>query len=193
MTVSYECNVRVDGHKITGLIDIGGACTLIRTSVVDRFDLTVITIEEGILRRLAGYVITTKESVNVQIQVKEAMASVDALVVPDACIAYESIIGRDYINQDHIIMIKHRGELLVKQVAPEKTDGNDEMNINVCDILTGDDMCIGNIDDSAQQKCKELLEEFSGCVSSSLQNLGKTGAAAMEIRCITETPIVYRP
>lgn len=45
----------------------------------------------------------------------------------------------------------------------------------------------------ARQQCTKLLQHFRDCISFSITDLGKTDAAALNIRCTSDVPVVYRP
>lgn len=120
-----------------------------------------------------------------------AEARVNAIVVPDACLIYDVIIGRDFLEQEHNITIKHGNKLSFEQLSEIKDTGN-IVNANFLDIKRST-INIGNVDDAIRQQCISLIREFDDCVASSIQDLGKTDATAMSISCTSEMPVVYRP
>lgn len=190
----YVCSVRANGHKVKALIDTGSVCTLVQPSLVNKLAVATYTMNERILRGFAGGALIVSECVKIELQVKEATASVDAVVVPDLHLEYECVVGRDFIDQEHVVMIKKHGKLIIKQVS-SKQQKEDILAVNGVEVLTDDTQKIqmGELDEKAQRDCEELLQEYDDCVSSALCNLGKTDAAYMKIKCITESPIVYRP
>nr|XP_012138507.1 PREDICTED: uncharacterized protein K02A2.6-like [Megachile rotundata] len=65
------------------------------------------------------------------------------------------------------------------------------MDIHV--IEKNPNLSFGNIGKINRQLCIVLLEEFQDCVSSSMRDLGRTNTVSMEIKCLTDEPVAYRP
>jgi len=59
-----------------------------------------------------------------------ATARVDAIVVPDNHLMYNVIVGRDFLEQEHIITIKKGNKLIFKQLTPV----NDDFAENIEDV-----------------------------------------------------------
>lgn len=190
---AYICRMRLNGHDIEGLIDTGSACTLLRLSVADRLDLEVNNVPAVNLKGFAGPIVVANKSVNARIDFKQASAKIDALVVPDGYLKYDLILGRDYLDRDEVVIIKRGDELAIRQLGPSDVEWNDVFTVDAGDSLTDGNIKVGDINDDDESKCKKLLSEFEDCISSSLQKLGKTNATIMNIKCVSDLPIVYRP
>ncbi|XP_011861043.1 PREDICTED: uncharacterized protein K02A2.6-like [Vollenhovia emeryi] len=137
----YERPVIVNGHKIDGLLDTGSSCSLLRKSVAERWNIPIsIT---PVLRGFAGQVATSNQAAACNIRVMNATAQVDAVVVPDNQLVYDIIVGRDFLEQEHIVSIKRGNKLTLEQLPTLDTEleaigdvnfaeiTNDAVNINV--------------------------------------------------------------
>ncbi|KMQ98330.1 hypothetical protein RF55_1303 [Lasius niger] len=126
----------------------------------------------------------------------EATAQVNALVVPDNHLIYDVIVGRDFLEQEDIVTIKRGNDLIFKQLPAINDKSENIVDINFSNIeRAGDDIAkyTSGIKEEAKQQCTELLNHFRDCISFSITDLGKTDAAALNIRCTSDVPVVYRP
>lgn len=185
--------VFINGHKSSCFVDTGSAKTLIKTSTVKRYRLVVNDLKNNILRGFTGDTIICDKEVRISIRITEAIGIVDAIIVDDNYLSHEILIGRDFIEQPHIIMIKKDSGVTFRNLP-----NWNETSVNVIDnfdnnVLNLSDISFGKIKDHDKQKCLDLLNDFLDCISSSLKCLGKTNTLSMEIKTITDNPIVYHP
>lgn len=187
----YMCDLKINGQRVKGLIDTGSVCTLVRSTLVKRLDLTVFKEEERMLRGFAGGALIVSDYVKVEIKAKEAVATINAVVVPEMHLIYECVVGRDFLDQEHVILIKKGGELLIRQTGA----GTEVLAVNGVEVLTDPtkELRMGTLNKQSRRGCERLLWKYNDCVSSTLRNLGKTDAACMEIKCVNDSPVVYRP
>lgn len=191
----YERSIIINGRKVKGLIDTGSACTLIRTSVVEKYSMAVTITSDSVLRGFAGQMITSNRSTRCEIRVMDAVARVDAIVVSDNHLIYDVIVGRDFLEQEHIITVKKGNKLTFKQLPAINVKDENIVDVNYSSIRKDDTITIptGAISEEARQQGTALLEGFRECISLSMSELGKTDAASLSIRCTSDVPIVYRP
>lgn len=189
----YERIIRVNGHKIKGLIDTGSAWTLLRTSIIDKYDMPIQITPDVLLRGFAGQAVTSNRSTLCDIRNMDATAGVKAVVVPDSHLMYDVVIGRDFLEQEYIVVNKQGNELLFKQVFAVNDKIENALMIGFIDVLTNDTIHIGTTNENVKQQCTELIRGSRDCISFSMKDLGKTNAATLSIRCTTDIPIVYRP
>ncbi|KAK2578390.1 hypothetical protein KPH14_011876 [Odynerus spinipes] len=155
----FERVVIVNGHKVKGLIDTGSAGTIIRAMIIKKFNLTTTTTTAAVLKGFAGQTITTDIMTRVTIRVMEAMAVVNALVVPDKCLPHEVIVGRDFLSQEHIIVIKRGKEITFKQVSPDVENPlKNKVDVDLCETVMDGTLHFGNIDSEAKQEWRWWLE-----------------------------------
>lgn len=123
-----------------------------------------------------------------------ATARVDAIVVSDNYLIYDIIVGRDFLEQEHVVVIKRGNELLIKQLSTIN-DECEDIVISVCfsETQTEGNICIRVGDKRVEQQCVELIREFRDCVSHTIKDLGRTDAISLSIRCTSDIPVVYRP
>lgn len=189
----YERTMFVNGQRIRGLIDTGSSCTLIRTSIAERYDMTVSLVPSVVLRGFAGQVTTSDRSTLCEIRIMNARAQVNAILVPDECLVYDVIVGRDFIGQEHIVMIKRGSALSLKQLPAPDNDPENIIDVNFLNAESEVNIRVGTIPEDSKQRCIDLIREYGDCVASSMKDLGKTNAASMSLRCTTDVPVVYRP
>lgn len=134
----YERAIWINDHKVKGLIDTGSACTLLRVSIVEKYNMAVQTISDVILRGFAGQAVTSSKSTLCDIRIMEATARVKAVVVSDSHLIYDAVIGRDFLEQKHIIVIKRRNELLFRQIPTVNNNVENSLEIGLVDILSDD-------------------------------------------------------
>lgn len=68
------------------------------------------------VRGFAGQTATSNRSTTCDIQVMNAKARINAIVVPDGCLTYDVIVDHDFIEQEHVVTIKRGKELIIKQL-----------------------------------------------------------------------------
>ncbi|XP_011862927.1 PREDICTED: uncharacterized protein LOC105559328, partial [Vollenhovia emeryi] len=188
----YERPVIVNGHKIDGLLDTGSSCSLIRKSVAERWNIPISITPDSVLRGFAGQVATSNQAAACNIRIMNATAQVDAVVVPDNQLVYDIIVGRDFLEQEHIVSIKRGNKLTLEQLPTLNTELEAIEDVNFAEI-TNDAVNINVESEEAKPACVDLIREFRDCVAYSIKDLGKTEAASLVIRCTSDVPVVYRP
>ncbi|XP_011883872.1 PREDICTED: uncharacterized protein LOC105571014 [Vollenhovia emeryi] len=192
---AYERPVTINGHKVQGLIDTGSGCTLVRKSVILKYEMATITTSNRILQGFAGCAAISNRATRCEIRVMDAVAQVDAIIVPDDCLVYDLIVGRDFLEQEYIVMIKHGNKATLKQLPVISSDGENIVGVYFSNVRGSNEITIttGTAGKKAKQLATALLREFEDCIARSVSELGKTDGAALRIRCTTDEPIVYRP
>ncbi|XP_076386126.1 uncharacterized protein LOC105663679 [Megachile rotundata] len=113
----WVMHARVNGERVQCLLDTGSARTLISKAVAIRLDIKIV---EGPLIQLRGYASLgscNRLRAEVTIQVVEAIADVTAIIVETEAMIYRVILGQDFIGQDHVILIKMRDRIIVKELS----------------------------------------------------------------------------
>ena len=181
----------VNNHKVQCLIDTGSAHTLIKASIIRNLKLALDSNDLKLLVGFSGATVCSIGSALITLKVMSAVANVSATVVNDERMTYDMIVGRDFLELPNIIFKKQKGGvyLFSTNALP--------IPVNIVDIvfphLSIETLNFGEIDDADRRACFALLSNYSDCVSSSLQKLGKTQTAQLEIKCTTDTPICYSP
>lgn len=105
---------------------------------------------------------------------------------------YDIIIDRDFLEQDHVMVIKRGKELLFKQLPGNDDRRSKVAEINYLDVVTNGEIHIGEMGEVEKQQCVNLINEYSDYISTTIQDLGKTNATSLKIRCVSDEPVVYR-
>ena len=183
----YVKTAKLNDECVECLIDSGSFATLIKDRLVKRLGLIPETGKNVSFRGLDGIRHTNDQWCNVRIRIMEATAEVNALVVPDSLyMSRDLLIGRDYIDQDHIVLIKKFKTLTIKQLNP----------MNDCFVVFDEssaEVDFGELNTSERKACEDLIQKYNQCIFTSLANLGKTNAVKMTIKCVDDTPVVYHP
>lgn len=157
----YERSVLINGHKIPGLIDTGSSCTLLRASVVKTYNIVASVTSDNVLRGFAGQSTTSNRLAPCEVKIMDTKAQVNAHVVPDNHLTYD--VGRDFLAQDDIVVIKRGKDLIFKQLPAMNDKSENIIDINFFDIdVTGGDITkyTADIKEEARQQCTELLQRF---------------------------------
>lgn len=190
----YEISITLNGHKIWGLIDSGSSCTLVRASIAKKYNLNISSTPKKILRGFAGQLSASSQSANCEIKIMNATATINALIVPDDHLMHDVMIGHDFLEQEHITIIKRKNNLIFEQLTAMNDDKKYVIGVNFSSVQDNTfAISTGDISEEARQECVSLIQEFRDCVALSIRELGKTDATALSIRCTTGEPIVYRP
>lgn len=192
----YERAISVNGHKINGLVDTGSGGTLLRTSVVKKYNKIVAITSDNVFRGFAGQITTSNRSVSCEIKIMDATAQINAIVVPDEHLIYDIIVGRDFLEREDIVTIKRGNDLIFKQLAAIDDRSKNIIDINFFDVERKPSAIVKYTDvirEEARQQCTELLQHFRDCISFLITDLGKTDVAALNIRCTSDVLVVYRP
>jgi len=92
----------------------------------------------------------------------DARACVNAVLVPDKCLIYNAIVDRDFIEQEHVVVIKH--ELRLKQLPMINGDFESIIDANFLSMVSECAIRIGTIPDIARQHCIDLITEYGDCL-----------------------------
>lgn len=70
--------------------------------------LNLVNSEPKVLRSFNGKTVTTIMLTKIHITVEEVSATVVALILQDSQLNYDLLLGTDFINQEHVMMIKSK-------------------------------------------------------------------------------------
>lgn len=183
----------INGHKIKCLLDSGSECSVMRISVARRIHLDVQNKNVTVLKCFMGYMVSSNLKVRVCLTIEEARVDVTLIILEDHLLKHDLIVGRDFMTNENVIMVKNKNKLSLRSLPPLNIDSLDivepgESKINADIINFGDRML-----KSQQLMVVELLREYKDCISFHFNDLGKTTSVEMHIKCTTDEPIVYRP
>jgi hypothetical protein len=109
----------------------------------------------------------------------------------DDHLLHDCVIGRDFINLLHVMLLKVGLEVFVRELSEIKPSNELECCTASNDARPG--ITYGDVPEEYKEKCARLLSEFADRVSTYMADLGKTDAAQLEIKCVTDEPVVYHP
>ncbi|XP_011860091.1 PREDICTED: uncharacterized protein LOC105557453 [Vollenhovia emeryi] len=150
---SYGRLVVVNGHKLRGLVDTGSGCTLIRAAVAEKYDMAITITSDNVLRGFAGQIATSNRSMRCEVRIMDAVAQVNVVIVSDNYFIYDVIVGRDFLEQEHIVVIKRGKALIFKQLPAIDDEIDNSIEVNCLSTRKEDEITIsiGAIGDSARQ------------------------------------------
>jgi hypothetical protein len=109
----------------------------------------------------------------------------------DDHLLHDCVIGRDFINLPHVMLLKVGSEVFVRELSEIKPSNELECCTASNDARPG--ITYEDVPEEYKEKCARLLSKFADRVSTSMADLGKTDAAQLEIKCVTDQPVVYHP
>lgn len=183
----------VNNHKCVCLIDSGSAKTIIKSSVAQKFKVSINQGDEVILKSFMGTTITCSAICNLTIRIMEVTVYITAIIVADDFIAYDLIVGRDFLDQPQVMLIKKEKFVILRTLPVFDTCSVDVIDSHFGNVVKINNLDVGDINKIIQQQLMTLLNNFKDCISTTLKNLGKTDTVKMEIKCLSDVPIVYRP
>lgn len=173
-------------------MDTGSSNTLIQRPVAIRCQVQMVEEEKLELRGFTGVGTSSSLFARVTVKIMEATAKVRAIIVEDDAMHYEAIIGRDFLDQTHVMLIKRQDKVIIRELPRIERTLRDIAD--VCTTTIGiDQLTFGDVDDISRKDCEELIKEYADCTSATMQTLGKTSTVEMEIRCTVDTPVCYHP
>nr|XP_012145946.1 PREDICTED: uncharacterized protein LOC105663172 [Megachile rotundata] len=190
----WVMHARVNGRRVQCLLDTGSARTLISKAVAIRLGIKMV---EGPLIQLRGYGSLgscNRLRAEVTIQVMEAIADVTAIIVETEAMIYQVIVGQDFIGQDHVILIKIRDRIIVKELSSVGVEPQSLIDAYATEAVF--DLSALDCDEMSEEErigCIRVIEEYRDRVTTSMRSLGKTSLVKMDIKCTTDVPVVYRP
>lgn len=116
----------------------------------------------------------SKSVAGVTIKIMETTAKVRAVIINSGAMHYEAIIGRDFLDQAHVMLIKRQDSIIIRDLSRiEKIQGN---LVEACssDEITGiEQMIFGDIDEGSKILCRDLIRSYTDRISTSMQNSGR--------------------
>ena len=106
-------------------------------------------------------------------KIDDLCVEVELLIIDDALMHYDLVIGRDILSENCVIIEK--GQCRVMALKGEKVNINESLNEN--------------------EKCRlqELMERYSVCFAENLKEIGKCGVIEMDIKINSDKPIARKP
>jgi hypothetical protein len=179
----YIMSVVLKGRKFKCLVDTGSSCTIIRRGVAEKLKLKIDE-DKSVLRDFAGKVTTSAGSSKLHVRVGQPSATVRVVIMNDDHLLHDCVIGHDFINLPHVMLLKVGSEVFVRELSEIKPSNELECCTASNDARPG--ITYGDVPEEYREKCARLLSEFGDRVSTSMADLGKTDAAQLEIKCVTE-------
>ena len=79
----------------------------------------------------------------------------DAIVVPDEHLIYVLIVGRDFLEQKHVMLVKRGKEIILRQLPSAERQFEHMSDVNLLDASTERPIRISTINEEAQRKCTD--------------------------------------
>lgn len=124
----------------------------------------------------------------------EVIAKVRAIIVDTQEMGYEMIVGRDFLDQACVMLVKSHNRVTIWELPRTRETNKNIVGIYpVESVSEGGEIVFGNVDYESKKLCKALINSYSDRISTSIRTLGKTSTVEMDIRCMPDSPIVYNP
>lgn len=179
--LKYFKPAKVNGQNLDCFIDFGSQCTMLKESVarnlVDVWSMTNLPI----LRGFGNSVVNCIGKCNVQIEVDNVKADLQALIVPDNLLQVPLLLGQSFTEQEHVVVYKTKDDLKISSKSQDElsrimlhasestvVQGFTEVNVHSDDLFDGDLF----VDPSLCQKPNNEYEIIQGVVRI-IQGSGK--------------------
>lgn len=171
---------------ITGLIDTGSECSLIKISVARKLDLKIINSHPRFLKSFSGQIYEGRQITVTEITIDTVSAVTGLIVVPDGICPADILIGNNFLSQPHVIFLKNGNEIKFSTC----TDFSLVNNIKATTPLSISDISCDSVHSEA---LLALLNKYRKCVALNLSEIGKTDSVEINIDLTSTNPVCYNP
>lgn len=194
----YCKRATINKHVILCLIDMGSECTLMRESSANKINLKMTKLRKKIeLKGFNGGCVYPEYECEYDITIDGVTVKTLILVVKDTDLTVDLLIGHTFTENSNVVIVKKENNLLISYLRPDVcSDFNVSYRINSVDVVEYSELSDFNHGDiNAEQKglLFKLLNNYRDRFSFAISELGKTTATEMQIECLTDKPIIYRP
>ncbi|XP_076758417.1 uncharacterized protein LOC143427834 [Xylocopa sonorina] len=188
----FQMYIRVNGHKVESLVDTGSACMLIHASIIQKLVIKTELVDDTVLKGFTGQSVIINRIAPITVKIQNVVANVNSFVIPDQCMMHNAILGRDFLQQEHVLMLKRGNRLTFSDLKNCKRP-QIIAAMDICTVEVSPTLNLGNVGNEERRLCVALIEEFRDCISSPMRDLGKMNTVSLEIRCVTDELIAYNP
>lgn len=200
----YSKKARIRNKIINCTIDMGSELTLIKYSVAKEIGLKLIPLNKEImLRGFNGTQVRAVSKSLENIQIEGVSVETEIIILDDAELIFDLLIGQNFIDHPTVLIINNSKHLIIMSLPDlgESTPClSDKYSVNIVTsndpnnkTTEWDNITCGNISENEKKQLKYLLDTFKDRFAFKTSDLGKTSTVTMNIECITDKPIVYRP
>ena len=112
------------------MVDTGSSHTLLKKLIAMRLGLDMIEDRELEIRGFSGAGTYSNSFAEIIIKMMEATAKVRAIVVYSEQLSHEMIVGRDFLDQNHIVLTKRQDKITIREL-PEMIEHR-ESTVEIC-------------------------------------------------------------
>lgn len=172
--------ISVDSNSCTAFIDLGSDCSLIQKEIVQKFKLKILHLEKEVsLTGFLGTGTTVTEYIKAHVQVDEAKLFCKLYVLDDSSFSHAVLIGRNFSEHQSLFYYRINDRLFFKS---KQTLENSNFQLDHDPLSSADHSAL-----------YDLLTDFTSCVSTDLNTLGKVHSVSLQINLITDKPVAFRP
>lgn len=182
----YFKEVIINNAAITGLIDTGSECSLIKLSVARKLDLKIIDSHPRFLKCFSGQIYEGRQITVCEITIDLVSAVTGVIVVPDGICPADILIGNNFLSQPHITFHKNGSEIKFNAC----TDFSLVNSIKAPRLLSKSDLSCNSTHCNA---ILDLLNKYRKCVALNFSEMGKTNCVEMNIELTSSNPVCYNP
>lgn len=185
--------VYLEGKKILAFLDMGSECTTLRLSDAHKLDYKIFENCESILCGFGGEKHQVIGRIHKNIKVDNFEFKTEILVVEDQTQSIPMIIGKNFMDNPGLKIVKRLGRLDFEQdTTQEKFNGNKSINCGRKPI-TKEQISIKITSEKIAHDLEILVNKYRDCFALDISELGRTSVEEMKI-CLKEDKVVrYRP
>jgi hypothetical protein len=185
-----EITYGINSTPITGLIDTGSECSLIRSSVAQQLNLNIVKSHPRFLKSFAGAAISEgKEITAYAVSIDSVTAIIGLILVPDSLCPTDILIGNTFLSQPHVFFYKNGSDIYFHTCSNLYSINSVQMMQPIT--------CLSDIKISCNKETEprlfELLAKYRNCLATRLHEIGKTTHTEMQIQLTTTNPVSHNP
>lgn len=116
----YVVSLKINGRPVTGYVDLGSQCTLMRYSQAISMGITWSVNDLPAMRGIGNNIVMPIGSATVTIEICSIVESVLIYIVDDNVIRYDVLIGHSFTEKPGIVIVKITGSLAFKRDSPSR-------------------------------------------------------------------------
>ncbi|CAB3248007.1 unnamed protein product [Arctia plantaginis] len=120
-TVRYMVMLKINGNCLTGFVDLGSQCTLMRCSDAQRLGISWETHDRlPVMRGIGNSIVVPLGVTTVNIEIQNIEEQVEVFIVSDEVIKYAVLIGHSFTEKPNIIITKTSEGLIFEKDTVRK-------------------------------------------------------------------------
>ncbi|CAG9132461.1 unnamed protein product [Plutella xylostella] len=131
----YYKSVLIDEREFQAFVDLGSEVTIIQASKLEHLNKNINHSNIKSIKSFGNMIIPTLGQINIKISIDDVVGQVDAVVVDDSYLNVPILIGQDFTDQNHVLIVKDSQALKFHSLhteLPTFTESNVTKRVSLC-------------------------------------------------------------